>query len=260
MAHYSVKAFLFAFIHILRNFKHPFKRIQILMDVYNHKREETEDLIYFLGLENHRRQWLLPRNKKMLAPWKKSYDKPRQRIKKQRHPCRREWQPTPVFSAGESHGQRSIMGYTPWHCKELGKKSKKKSRDITWPTKVHRVKAMVFPVVMYRYESWTIKEGWAPKNWCFRTVVLEKTLESPLDCKEIKPVNPEANQPGIFIGRTDAKAEAPILWPPVVKSWLIRKHPDAGKDWGQEEGDNRGRDGWMASLIQWTWIWASSKR
>ena len=79
------------------------------------------------------------------------------------------------------------------------------------------------------------KEGWAPKNWCFWTVVLEKTLESPLDRKEIKLVNPKGNQPWIFIGRTDAEAEAPILWPPDVKNWLIRKDPDAGKDWRHEE-------------------------
>ena len=79
------------------------------------------------------------------------------------------------------------------------------------------------------------KESWAPKNWCFWTVVLEKTLESPLDCKEIKPVNPKGNQPWIFIGRTDAEAETPIFWPPEVKSWLIWKDPDAGKDWRPEE-------------------------
>ena len=79
------------------------------------------------------------------------------------------------------------------------------------------------------------KESWALKNWCFWTVVWDKTLESPLDCKEIKPVNPKGNQSWILIGRTDAKAEAPILWPPDLKSWLIWKDPDAGKDWGQEE-------------------------
>ena len=79
------------------------------------------------------------------------------------------------------------------------------------------------------------KEGWAPKNWCFWTVVLEKTLESSLDSKEIKPVHPKGNQSWIFIGRTDAKAETPILWPPDVKSQLIGKNPDAGKDWRQEE-------------------------
>ena len=78
------------------------------------------------------------------------------------------------------------------------------------------------------------KEGWAPKNRCFRTVVLEMTLESPLDCK-IKPVNPKGNQPWIFIGKTDAEAEAPILWPLAMKSQLIGKDSDAGKDWGQEE-------------------------
>jgi len=81
------------------------------------------------------------------------------------------------------------------------------------------------------------KESWVPKNWCFWTVVLEKTLESPLDSKEIKPVNPKGNQSWIFIGRNDAdaEAEAPILWPSDVKSWLIGKDSDAGKDWGQEE-------------------------
>ena len=79
------------------------------------------------------------------------------------------------------------------------------------------------------------KESWEPKNLCFWTVVLEKTLESPLDCKEIQPVHPKGDQSWGFIGRTDAEAEAPILWPPHVKSWLVRKDPDAGKDWGQED-------------------------
>ena len=79
------------------------------------------------------------------------------------------------------------------------------------------------------------KESWAPKNWWFRLVVLEKTLESPLDCKEIQPVHPKGNQPWIFIGSTVAEAEAPVLWPPDAKSWLIRKDPEAWKDWGQEE-------------------------
>ena len=79
------------------------------------------------------------------------------------------------------------------------------------------------------------KEGWAQKNWCFWTVVLNKTLESPSDFKEIKPVNPKGNQPWIFIGRTHAEAETPILWPPDAKNWLIGRDPDAGKDWGQEE-------------------------
>ena len=108
-----------------------------------------------------------------------------------------------------------------------------KCRDITLPTKVRLVKAMVFPVVMYGCESWAIKKSWAMKNWCFWTVELEKILESPLDCKEIQPVNPKGNQSWIFIGRTDAEAEAPILWPPDAKRWLIGKDPDAGKDWRQ---------------------------
>ena len=87
---------------------------------------------------------------------------------------------------------------------------------------------------MYGCESWTIK-NWVPKNWCFWTVVLEKTLESPLDCKELKPVNPKGNQSWIFIGRIDAEAETPIFWPLDAKNWLIGKHPDAGKNWSWEE-------------------------
>ena len=102
------------------------------------------------------------------------------------------------------------------------------------------------------------KESWALKNWCFWTVVLEKTLESPLDCKEIKPVNPKGNQSWILIGRTDAEAETPVLWPPDAKDWLIGKDPDAGKDWRQKEKGMTGWDGWMASLNRWIWIWASS--
>ena len=79
------------------------------------------------------------------------------------------------------------------------------------------------------------KESWAPKRWCFWTVMLEETLESPLDCKEIQPVHPKGGRTWIFIGRTDAEAEVPVLWPPDVKNWLIGKDPDAGKDWRQEE-------------------------
>ena len=105
------------------------------------------------------------------------------------------------------------------------------------------------------------KEGWAPKNWYFWTVVLDKTLESPLDCKEIQPVHPKGNQSLIFIGRTDTEAETPILWPPHVRNWLIWKHPDAGKDWRQEEEGKTDRewDGCMASVTRWTWFWASSR-
>ena len=112
--------------------------------------------------------------------------------------------------------------------------SKLKSRDITLPTKVHLVKAMVFPAVMYRREL-DYKESWVWKNWCFWTVMLEKTLESPLDCKEIQLVHPKGTQSWIFTGRTDVEAKAPIFWLPDVKSWLIWEDPDAAKDWRQEE-------------------------
>ena len=126
------------------------------------------------------------------------------------------------------------------------------------------------------------KDSWVPKNWCFWTVVLEKTLEKPLDCKEIKPVHPKGNQPWLFIGRTDAEAEAPILWPPDVKNQLIGKDPDTGKDWRQEEkgntedkmvgwhhqhdghefeyalGDGDGQEAWLATVHgvakSWTWL------
>ena len=105
------------------------------------------------------------------------------------------------------------------------------SRDIILLTKIHIVKAMVFPVVMYKCESWTMKEAEHQKNWCFQAVMLKKTLKTSLD-KEIKPVNPKGDQSWIFIGRTDAEAEAPILWPPDMKSWLIRKDPD---EWRQKD-------------------------
>ena len=110
-----------------------------------------------------------------------------------------------------------------------------KSRDIALPKEVRLVKAMVFPVVMYGCEL-DCEEGWAPKNWYFWTVVLDKTLESPLDCKEIQPVHSEGDQSWVFFGRNDAKAETPILWPPDAKSWLIGKDSDAGRDGGQEKG------------------------
>ena len=120
-----------------------------------------------------------------------------------------------------------------------------KSRDITLSTKVHLVKAIFFSsshVWMWELDH---KESWASKNWFFWTVVLEKTLESPLDCKEIQPVYPKGNQSWIVIGRTDAEAETPILWPPDVKNWLIWKHPDGGKDWRREKGMTKdGMVGW----------------
>ena len=125
-------------------------------------------------------------------------------------------------------------------CLLLGKKvmtnldSIFKIRGITLQTKVHLVKAMVFPVVMYGCESWTVKKAEgrridAFKLWCWRKLL------SPLDCKETTSVNPKGNQSWMFIGRTDAEAETPILWPPQAKTWLIGKDSDAGRDWGQEE-------------------------
>ena len=106
-----------------------------------------------------------------------------------------------------------------------------KSRDIILPTEVHIVKAVVFPVVMYSCESWTIKEGRMPKNWCLQTVVLEKTPESPLDSKEIKPLYLK----GILLGRIDAEAETPVFWWSDANNRLIGKVLDAGKEWGQKE-------------------------
>ena len=104
-----------------------------------------------------------------------------------------------------------------------------KSRDITLPTKIRLVKAVVFPVVMYGCESWTIKKAEHQRIDALNSSV-EKILESPLDCKEIQPVHPKGNQSSIFIGRTDAEAETPILWPPDVKNRLIEKDTDGGKD------------------------------
>ena len=126
----------------------------------------------------------------MLATWKKSYDQPRQHIKKQR--C--------YFASKGPSGQSYVFSSSH--------------------------------VCMWELDH---KESWMPKKWCFWTVVLEKTLESPLDCKEIKPVNPKGNQSWLFTGRADAEAAAPILCPPDGKNWLIEKAPDSGKDWRQEE-------------------------
>ena len=109
-----------------------------------------------------------------------------------------------------------------------------KSRDITLSTKVFLVKAMFSSSHVWMWEL-DCEECWAPKNWCFWTVVLEKTVESPLDCKEIQPVHSKGDQSWVFFGRNDTKAETPVLWPPLAKSWLIGKDSDAGRDWGQEE-------------------------
>ena len=126
----------------------------------------------------------------MLAPWKKSFDQPRQHIKKQRHYFANKGLSSQRYGISSSHVWMWELDY---------------------------------------------KESWALKNWCFWAVVLEKTLKSPLDCKEIQPVHPKGNQSWTFIGKTDAEAEALVLWPPDGKNWLIWKDPDAGKDWRQEE-------------------------
>ena len=139
----------------------------------------------------------------MLAPSKKSYDKPRQPIKKERH-----------HFANKGPYIRSY-GFSSSH------------------------------VWMWELDY---KEGWVMKNWCFWTVVLEKTLDNPLDSKEIKSVNPKGNQHWIFIGRTDAEAEAPIFWPFDVKSWLIGNDPDSGTDWKQEKGMTEDR---MVGWYHW---------
>ena len=150
----------------------------------------------------------------MLAPWKKSYNKARQHIKKHRH----------HFADKGPYSQNH--GFSSSH------------------------------VWMWELDH---KEGLMPKSWCFWTVVLEKALESPLDSRETKPVSPKGHQPWIFIRKTDAEAEAPILWPPDVKSQLTEKDPDAGKNWRREKGmGDRGWDDWMESPSQWTWVWVSS--
>ena len=146
--------------------------------------------LYFLGLLNHCRWWLQPWNKKTLTPWKKSYDQPRQHIKKQRHYFTNKRLSSQGYGFSSSHVWMWELDY---------------------------------------------KESWVVKNWCFWTVVLEKTLESPLDCKEIQPAHPKGNQYWLFIGRTDVQSETLILWLPDVKNWLTGKDPDAGKDWRQEE-------------------------
>ena len=101
------------------------------------------------------------------------------------------------------------------------------------PSKLQSLKEMLW--FCYIVKMMDYKESWVLKNWCFWTVVLEKTLESPLDCKKIQPVHPKGDQSWVLIGRTDVETETPIFWPPDVKSWLTGKDPDAGKDWGQEE-------------------------
>ena len=131
-----------------------------------------------------------------------------------------------------------------------------KSRDIILLTKIHLVKAMVFPVVMYGCESWTVNKAEHWRTDAFE--VLEKTLESPLDCKEIQPVHPKGNQSWVLIWRTDAEAETPILWAPHAKCWLIGKDSDAGRDWAQEENGMTAyeRAGWYHRLDAHEFRWA----
>ena len=133
-----------------------------------------------------------------------------------------------------------------------------RSRDTTLSTKLCLVKAMVFPVVMYGCESWT-EESWAPKNWCFWTVVLEKTLENPLDCKEIQPVHPKGDSPGCSLEGLMLKLKLQyfghLMWrADTLEKTLMLERLRAGG-----EGDNRGWDGWMASPTQWTWVWVNSR-
>ena len=155
----------------------------------------------------------------------------------------------------------------PWtkRCFLLGRKSMLnldsilKSRDFTFADKGPSSQSCDFSRSHVSMWELDYKESWVPKNWCFWTVVLEKTLESPLDCKEIKPVTGKGNQSWIFIGRTDAEAEAPILWPPDAKNWLPWRRP-----WCWErlkaggEGGDRWWDGWLASPTWWTWVCSSS--
>ena len=148
------------------------------------------DRLYFLGSKITADGDCSHEIKRHFAPWKKSYDKPRQRIKKQRHCFANKGPSSQSYSFSSSH------------------------------------------VWMWELDH---KESWAEKNWCSSTVMLEKTLESPLDCKEIQLVNAKGNQSWKFIGRTDVEAEAPILWPPDAKNWLIGKDPDAEKDCRWEE-------------------------
>ena len=117
---------------------------------------------------------------------------------------------------------------------------------------------MVFPVGIYECEELDHDRGWVLKNWCFWTVVLEKTLQKPLYCKEIQPVHPKGYQSWVFIGRTYVEAETWILWPPDAESWLIWKASASGKDWEWEKKGMTGWDGWVASPIQWTWVWVNS--
>jgi len=133
-----------------------------------------------------------------------------------------------------------------------------KSRDITLQNKGPSTQGYGFSSDQVWMWELDCGETWVPKNWCFWTVVLEKTLESPLECKEIQPVHSKGDQSWVFIGSTDAEAETPILWQPHVQSWLIGKDSMLG-GMGAGEVDDRGWDGWMASPTWWTWVWVNSE-
>ena len=164
----------------------------------------------------------------------------------------KQWKQWQTFFSRAPKSQQMVTEAMKLRCLFLGKKAMTnldsilKSRDITLPTKVCPVKAMVFPGVMYGCESWTLKKAEHWRNWCFWTVVLEKTLESPLECKEVQPVHPKGSQSWIFIGRTDAKAEAPILWPPHVKNWPLKNTLMLGKAEGRRRGWQRMR--WLDGI------------
>ena len=154
------------------------------------------------------------------------------------------------YFSGHRNNTESILRQSH----EFRQKQLKTSRDLTLLTKVHLVKVMVSPVVIYGCESWTIKKA---EHWRIDAFeLLEKTLESPLDSKEIQPVHPKGDQPWVFIARTEVEAEAPIFWPPDVKSWLIRKDPDVGKDWGKEKGTTKDEKvGWHHRLNEHGFGW-----
>ena len=158
---------------------------------------------------------------------------------------------------GEPGGRPSMGSHTvghDWSDLAAAADSILKSRDSTLPTKVHLVKAMVFPVVMYGCDSWTIKKAEHRRTDAFELWCCRRLLKSPWDCKEIKPVHPKGDESWVFIGRTDAEVETPPFWPPDAKNWLLEKDLMLGKIEG------RSRRGCLGSLPSWTWLWASSGR
>ena len=188
---------------------------------------------YFLGVRNHCGQWLQPWNSKMLVAWSKSYDKPimcaclvASVVSDSLQPYG-PW-PARLLCPWNSPGKNTGVG-CHFLLHDKSRQHIKKQRHY-FSDKAPYTQSYGFFSSHVRMWEMDYKESWVPKIWCFWTVVLEKTLESPLDCKEIQPVNPKGNQYWMFIGRTDVEAEAPILWPLDVKSQLIGRDTDAGKD------------------------------